>query len=144
MDVFEGLNGRGSLWGTLHCGSTPAGPCGEPEGLGSGERPCPGCGTGFHTYAVEIDRSQQPEQVRWYLDDSEYFRVSSDQVDAATRDQATHHGFFAVFDVAVGGAFPASVGGSAGTIGGDGAPGTATVSGRPMVVDYVEAATRGR
>jgi hypothetical protein len=136
VDVFEGLNGRGSLWGTLHCGSLPTGPCGEPKGFGSGEQPCAGCQSGFHTYAVEIDRSQQPEQVRWYLDGAEYFHVSSDQVDAATWDQAVHHGFFAVFDVAIGGSFPASVGG--------GTPGPGTASGRPMVIDYVEVSTRGR
>ena len=47
----------GSTFGTLHCGTNPGGPCNESTGRGSGERACPGCQTGYHTYAVEIDRS---------------------------------------------------------------------------------------
>ena len=57
IDIMEDINGRSSVFGTLHCGTNPGGPCNETTGLGSGERACAGCQTGFHTYAVEIDRS---------------------------------------------------------------------------------------
>ena len=57
IDIMEDINGLSSDFGTLHCGSSPGGPCNETTGLGSGQRACSGCQTGFHTYAVELDRS---------------------------------------------------------------------------------------
>ncbi|MCX4744555.1 SGNH hydrolase domain-containing protein [Kitasatospora sp. NBC_01287] len=133
LDVMESVNGRGSVFGTMHCGTAQGGPCQEPQGLGSGEQPCPACQGGFHTYAVEVDRSTSPEQVRWYLDGKEYHRVSADQMDPATWDQAVHHGVFLILDVAVGGKLPAAFGGSLSP---------ATEPGHPMRVDYVSVATR--
>ena len=61
IDIMEDVNGRSSVFGTLHCGpSIPGGPCNETTGLGSGEVACPGCQTGFHTYGMEWDRSVTP------------------------------------------------------------------------------------
>jgi beta-glucanase (GH16 family) len=137
IDVLEALNGRASAWSTLHCGSLPTGPCGEPAGVGSGEHPCPACASGPHEYAVEIDRARSPEQIRWSIDDTEVFHVDAAGVDPATWDAAVHHGFFVVFDVAIGGAFPGSVGGAAAAH-----PGPATVSGRPMRVEGFQVSTR--
>jgi hypothetical protein len=134
IDVMEDINGRSSAFGTLHCGTAPGGPCNENSGIGSGERACPGCQTGFHTYAYEIDRSVNPEQVRWYLDGVNYFTVNSGQVDATTWNNAIHHGFFVILNVAIGGGFPAAFGGG---------PAASTVSGVPMLVDYVAAYTSG-
>jgi hypothetical protein len=128
IDVMEDINGRSSEFATLHCGTSPGGPCNENTGIGSGERPCSGCQTGFHTYAYELDRSVSPEQIRWYLDGANFFTVSSNQVDATTWNNATHHGFFLILNVAMGGGFPAAFGGG---------PTASTVSGVPMVVDYV-------
>src|SRR5581483_11090452 len=67
VDILEDINGRSSVFGTLHCGTNPGGPCNESTGIGSGEHACGGCQTGYHTYAVQIDRSVSPEQIRWYL-----------------------------------------------------------------------------
>jgi hypothetical protein len=127
-DVMEDINGRSSVFGTLHCGVAPGGPCNEFTGLGSGEHACPGCQTGFHTYAVEYDRSVSPEQMRWYLDGAQYFSVNSSQVDATTWNNATHHGMFIILNVAMGGSFPAAFGGG---------PTGSTQSGVPMIIDYV-------
>jgi hypothetical protein len=134
IDVMEDINGRSSEFGTLHCGTAPGGPCNENNGLGSGERACPGCQTGFHTYAYELDRSISPEQIRWYLDGVNFFTVSANQVDQTTWNNATHHGFFVILNVAMGGGFPAAFGGG---------PTASTASGVPMVVDYVAAYTSG-
>ena len=134
IDLMEDINGRSSEFATLHCGVSPGGPCNETTGLGSGERACPGCQTGFHTYAMELDRSVSPEQIRWYLDGSNFFTVNANQVDATTWNNATHHGFFMILNVAIGGGFPAAFGGG---------PTGATQSGVPMVVDYVAAYTSG-
>ncbi|OLE28554.1 MAG: hypothetical protein AUG44_07130 [Actinobacteria bacterium 13_1_20CM_3_71_11] len=134
IDVMEDINGRSSEFGTLHCGVAPGGPCNEFTGLGSGERPCGGCQAGFHTYAMELDRSVSPEQIRWYLDGANFFTVNANQVDATTWNNATHHGFFMILNVAIGGSFPGAFGGG---------PTGATQSGVPMVVDYVAAYTQG-
>ena len=108
---MEDINGLSSEFGTLHCGVSPGGPCNETTGIGSGQRACGGCQTGFHTYAIEYDRSVSPEQIRWYLDGNNFFTVNANQVDATTWNNATHHGFFMILNVAIGGGFPAAFGG---------------------------------
>jgi beta-glucanase (GH16 family) len=128
VDIMEDINGRSSVFGTLHCGTFPGGPCNESTGIGSGERPCPGCQTGYHTYAVQIDRSVSPEQIRWYLDGANYFTLSASRVDATTWANAVDHPFFIIFDLAMGGGFPAAFGGG---------PFASTVSGGQMNIDYV-------
>jgi hypothetical protein len=134
IDIMEDINGLSSEFATLHCGVAPGGPCNEYTGLGSGQRACGGCQTGFHTYAMELDRSVSPEQIRWYLDGSNFFTLNANQVDATTWNNATHHGFFMILNVAIGGSFPGAFGGG---------PTASTVSGIPMVVDYVAAYTSG-
>src|SRR4029453_4904849 len=46
-DIMEDITGRSSVFGPLHCGTSPGGPCNETTGIGSGERTCSGCQTGF-------------------------------------------------------------------------------------------------
>jgi hypothetical protein len=133
-DVMEAVNGRDSVWQTLHCGEPVGGPCGEPTGIGSGEQACAGCRGGFHTYAIEFDRSVTPEQLRWYVDDRNTFTVAADRVDAVTWEKANHHGFFVILNVAVGGAFPAGFGGGATAL---------TKPGVPLLVDRVAVSTSG-
>ncbi|MFF3594532.1 acyltransferase family protein [Kitasatospora indigofera] len=134
LDVMESVNGRDSVFGTMHCGTLDGGPCQEPKGLGSGESACPDCRTGFHTYAVEVDRTAGAGQVRWYLDGREFHRVRADRMDAATWDRAVNQGQFLILNVAVGGNLPAALGG---------VPGAATEPGHPMRVQYVAVSTRG-
>ncbi len=128
VDILEDINGRSSVFGTLHCGTNPGGPCNESTGIGSGERACGGCQTGYHTYSVQIDRSVSPEQIRWYLDGSNYFTLAANRVDATTWANAVDHPFFIIFDLAMGGGFPDAFGGG---------PTAATVSGGQLNVDYV-------
>jgi beta-glucanase (GH16 family) len=134
VDILEDINGRSSVFGTLHCGTNPGGVCNESTGLGSGERACSGCQTGYHTYAVQIDRSVSPEQIRWYLDGANYFSLSANRVDANTWANAVDHPFFIIFDLAMGGGFPAAFGGG---------PNAATVSGGQMNIDYVAVYNKG-
>jgi beta-glucanase (GH16 family) len=133
LDIMEDINGRSSEFATLHCGTGSGGPCNETTGLGSGERACGGCQTGFHTYAVELDYGDSPQQLRYYLDGNNFFTVNANQVDATTWNNATQHGFFVILNVAIGGAFPAAYGGG---------PTAATTSGVPMLVDRVAVSTR--
>ncbi|MFE2105007.1 acyltransferase family protein [Kitasatospora sp. NPDC059463] len=134
LDVMEQVNGRDAVFGTMHCGVLDGGPCQEPRGLGSGDRPCGAeCRTGFHRYAVEVDLTPGAEQVRWYLDGREHHRVTAAQMDRATWDRAVNHGLFLILNVAVGGNLPAAFGG---------AVTPATEPGHPMRVDYVSVATK--
>ncbi len=127
MENTQGLN---TIWGTLHCGTSPGGPCNENTGLGS-TTSCAGttCQAAFHTYSMEWDRSVSPEAIRFYVDGANYHTVTANQVDATTWANATNHGFFIILNVAMGGAFPNAFGGG---------PDANTVSGRPMLVDYVQ------
>jgi beta-glucanase (GH16 family) len=133
-DILENINGRDSHFAAMHCGVAPGGPCNEFTGIGSGERACPGCKTGFHTYAIEYDRSTSPETLRWFRDGQNFFTVNQNQMDANTWNNATHRGFFVILNVAMGGGFPDAFGGG---------PTAATQSGVPMLVDYVSVYTSG-
>jgi hypothetical protein len=134
IDTMEDINGLSSVFGTLHCGVDPGGPCNETTGIGSGQHACPGCQTSFHTYSVIVDRSVAPEQIRWYLDGVNYFTVNASQVPAATWTNAVDHGFYIIFDLAMGGGFPNAFGGG---------PTSATQSGASMIVDNVQVSTSG-
>jgi len=127
LDVAESVNARG-LFFTLHCGTAAGGPCKEPIGLSSGELACTECRKGFHVYRVELDRTVSPEDIRFYVDGAWRFEVRQADVDTQSWDAAVHHGFLILLDVAIGGAFPTAFGGG---------PTPATVSGAPMLVDYV-------
>ncbi|MGW1564228.1 glycoside hydrolase family 16 protein [Streptomyces sp. NPDC002144] len=130
LDIMENVNGINKTWATMHCGTASGGPCNETTGLGSSTA-CPNttCQSGFHTYTMEWDRSVSPEAIRFSVDGVTYQTVTAGQVDATTWANATNHGFFVILNVAMGGAFPAAFGGG---------PTSATESGHPMLVDYVQ------
>lgn len=137
FDIMENVNGINSVWGVLHCGVAPGGPCNEFNGLAA-NRACPGstCQAAFHTYRFEWDRSVTPNAFRWYVDGQQFHSINQNQVDATTWNNMTGHaGYFILLNVAMGGAFPNGVAGFA-------TPTAATVSGRPMLVDYVAVWTR--
>jgi hypothetical protein len=135
---MENVNGIDAVWGVLHCGVNPGGPCNETQGLGA-KLACPGatCQSAFHTYAFEWDRTVTPNVLRWYVDGRQFHSVSQSQVgDSYWTSMTAHDGYHILLNVAMGGAFPNAVEGSA-------TPTAATVSGRPMLVDYVAVYTRG-
>ena len=125
IDVMENINGINTVWGTLHCGTSPGGVCNETTGLGSSTT-CPGatCQSAFHVYRIEWDRSGAVDQMRWYVDGFLYNTVNETDVDPTTWANATDHGFFIILNVAIGGSWP-------------GRPTGVTKSGIPMLVDYV-------
>ncbi|MFJ2092325.1 glycoside hydrolase family 16 protein [Streptomyces sp. NPDC087901] len=137
FDIMENVNGINSVWGVLHCGVNPGGPCNETTGLGN-SRTCPGasCQSAFHTYRFEWDRAVAPNALRWYVDDQLFHSVTQNQLDATTWANMTDHaGYFLLLNLAIGGAFPNALGGST--------PTSETVPGRPMLVDYVGVWTKG-
>jgi hypothetical protein len=136
IDIMEDINGLSREYGTLHCGTPSGGPCNETSGRGSGAVACTGCQTGYHDYAVEIDRSLSPERIRWYLDGNNFFTLLATAVDATTWANAVDHPFFIIYDLAMGGGFPNGVAGFT-------TPTTATVSGASMNVDWVAVYNKG-
>ncbi|WP_445527871.1 glycoside hydrolase family 16 protein [Streptomyces cyslabdanicus] len=130
LDIMENVQGLNTNWATMHCGTNPDGPCNETTGIG-GSTSCPGatCQAGFHTYAMEWDKSTSPEEIRFYVDDVNFHTVKADQVDATTWANATDHGYFLILNVAMGGGFPDAFGGG---------PDGGTEPGHPMTVDYVQ------
>lgn len=130
LDVMENVQGLNKTWATMHCGTSPGGPCNETTGIGNSTA-CPNstCQSGFHTYTLEWDRSVSPETLRFSVDGVVYHTVTANQMDATTWSNATNHGFFVILNVAMGGGFPGAFGGG---------PTSATEPGHPMVVDYVQ------
>jgi hypothetical protein len=132
FDIMENVNGLNAVYGVLHCGVNPGGPCNETTGIAN-NRPCPGstCQAAFHTYRFEWDNTNPAaEQLRWYVDGQQFHTINESQIAAGTWSSMTSHaGYFLLLDLAIGGAFPNALGGST--------PTAATASGVPMLVDYV-------
>jgi hypothetical protein len=143
IDIMENINGRPTAFSTLHCGVANGGPCNEPNGIGKTTENST-LQDSFHTYAMELDKSVEPNELRFYLDGRNYGTIHADQVPANTWADATDHGFFIILDVAVGGAFPWAEcnifphpGGCSGFTPFPQVVTPETVSGQPMKVAYV-------
>ncbi len=138
FDIMENVNGINTVWGILHCGVSPGGPCRETNGLGR-RAACllTTCQDAFHTYTFEWDRRATPGQLRWYVDRKLYAHVSQNQLPAATWKEVTGQGgYFLLLNVAMGGGFSYAMAGGIST------PVAATEPGHAMVVDYVAVWTR--
>lgn len=132
LDIMEDVNALSQHSTTFHCGQW-AGECHDPDGISSGLQPCDGCQTGYHTYSVTVDRRDTAaEQLRFYLDGVQTFAVNQNEVSDATWKAAVDHGFFAIFDVAIGGSYPDKVCGCT-------SPGADISSGAGMSVDWFSA-----
>ena len=131
IDMMENINGQNTVYQTLHCGYSPGGPCNETTGIGNGGVSgwSPALQGNFHVYRMEFDKSTTPNEIRWYVDGIQTWRVTADAVDPTTWANATDHGFFIILNVAIGGGWP-------------GNPTSQTASGIPMYVDYVRVYNR--
>ncbi len=143
IDILENVNGRPTAFSTLHCGVPSGGPCNETNGIG-GTTDNATLQDGFHTYAMELDRSVTPNQLRFYLDGNNFFTITQTQVPDDVWQAATDHGFFVILDVAMGGAFPWAecnffphAGGCSGSTPFPQVVTPQTVSGKPMKIAYV-------
>ena len=138
-DLAESVNGVNRNWSTLHCGYAAqwGGPCAEPVGLSNGGV-APEAGDLWgqqHLYAFEWDRSGTEDVMRWYLDSKQVHTVRESLVPADVWATLSNHaGYRLILNVAIGGQFPAALGGG---------PTAATRPGAPMFVDYVKIAYRG-
>ena len=129
FDIMEDVNALSQHSTTFHCGVW-AGECHDPDGISSGLQACSGCQTGYHTYSAIIDRTNTAaEQLRFYLDGNLTYTVNENEVSVGTWQAAIDHGFFAIFDLAIGGSYPNKVCGCT-------SPSASTSSGASMSVDW--------
>jgi beta-glucanase (GH16 family) len=107
IDILEDANGLSNHSGTFSCGPQEQGPCDQPTGLGTGLLPCPSCQQKYNVYSIVIDRRHPSfEQIRWYLNNKEFFSVSERNIGAAVWTEAVDHGFIIILDLAMGGGYP--------------------------------------
>ena len=133
IDIMEDVNSLSEVSGTVHCGTYPGGPCGEPNGIGSGLRACGGCQSGYHTYTIILNRTNPSnESITFYLDGNAYYTVTEGQVGTATWQAAFDHNLSIILDLAMGGGYPNGVCNCT-------TPTGATTSGGTMSVAYVAA-----
>ncbi|ORY65471.1 family 16 glycosyl hydrolase [Pseudomassariella vexata] len=133
FDIMENVNGLNRIWATLHCGVNPGGPCDETNGLGGNlATGCPGsnCQGNFHTYTLEVDRSQELEHLAWFVDGVLFWQVIETDVPLDVWEQTVHNPHFILLNLAMGGAFPDAIQGST-------TPVEATSSGGMYQIAYV-------
>jgi len=128
IDMMEDVNGLNEASQTLHdAANSPGHALIACPGAGSGAGS--GCQTGYHTYSVIIDRTNaSAETLQFLMDGTVESTITEASVGTTAWQQAIDHGFFIIFDLAIGGAFPAAFGGG---------PNAATASGGSLNVDYV-------
>ncbi|MEZ0066427.1 hypothetical protein ABIA32_002437 [Streptacidiphilus sp. MAP12-20] len=132
IDMMEDVNGLNQASQTLH---DSAGSSGHPliacPGAGSG------CQTGYHTYSVIVDRTNtSAETLQFLMDGTVESTVTEASVGTSAWQQAIDHGFFLIFDLAMGGNYPNGVSGTT-------TPTAATSSGASMSVGYVAVYEQG-
>lgn len=130
--MTEDVNGLDEASQTLH------------DGAGSSGHPlvaCPNagstCQSGYHTYSVIIDRTDtSAESLQFLMDGTVESTITEDSVGTSAWQQAVDHGFFIIFDLAMGGNYPNGTCGCT-------SPTSATSSGASMSVGYVAVYEQG-
>src|SRR5580693_2011042 len=126
IDMMEDVNGLNEASQTLHDASNSP---------GHALIPCPdtssGCQTGYHTYSVIINRTNtSAETLEFLMDGTVESTITEASVGTTAWQEAIDHGFFIIFDLAMGGNYPDGECGCT-------APTSATSSGASMSVGYV-------
>jgi hypothetical protein len=126
IDMMEDVNGLNQASQTLH---DAAGSSGHPliacPAAGSG------CQTGYHTYSVIVDRTNtSAESMQFLMDGTVESTITEASVGTTAWQEAIDHGFFIIFDLAMGGNYPNGICGCT-------SPTSSTSSGASMSVAYV-------
>jgi len=132
IDMMEDVNALNEASQTLH---DSAGSSGHP--LIS----CPStnstCQTGYHTYSVIVDRTNtSAESIQFLMDGTVESTITEASVGTAAWQSAIDHGFFIIFDLAMGGNYPNGICNCT-------TPTSATTSGASMSVAYVAVYEQG-
>jgi beta-glucanase (GH16 family) len=130
IDMMEDVNGLNRASQSLH---DATGGSGHPLIACQRSR----CQAGYHTYSVIINRaSTRAEYLRFLMDGRVTGTITEASVGAAAWHQAIDHGFFIIFDLAMGGNYPDGECGCT-------TPTAATSPGASMSVAYVAVYEKG-
>jgi F5/8 type C domain/Ricin-type beta-trefoil lectin domain/Putative Ig domain len=132
IDMMEDVNALNEASQTLH---DAAGSSGHPLIA------CPGagstCQTGYHTYSVIVDRTNtSAESLQFVMDGTVESTITEASVGTTAWQQAIDHGFFIIFDLAMGGNYPNGICNCT-------TPTSSTTSGASMSVAYVAVYEQG-
>jgi hypothetical protein len=132
IDMMEDVNGLNEASQTLHdAANSPGHALIACPGAGSG------CQTGYHTYSVIIDRTNtSAETLQFLMDGTVESTITEASVGTTAWQEAIDHGFFIIWDLAMGGNYPDGVSGTT-------TPTAATSSGASMSAAYVAVYEKG-
>ncbi|HZE30562.1 MAG TPA: discoidin domain-containing protein, partial [Actinoallomurus sp.] len=132
IDMMEDVNGLNQASQTLHTSATSPG-----HALTACPNTSSTCQTGYHTYTVIIDRTNtNAESLQFLMDGTVEAAITEASVGVAAWQQAIDHGFFIIWDLAMGGNYPDGICGCT-------TPTSATTSGASMSVAYVAVYEQG-
>jgi hypothetical protein len=132
IDMMEDVNVLNEASQTLHDSANSPG-----HALISCPNTSSTCQTGYHTYSVIIDRTNtSAESLQFLMDGTLESTITEASVGTTAWQQAIDHGFFIIWDLAMGGNYP-------GGICGCDTPTSATTSGASMSVAYVAVYEQG-
>ena len=126
IDMMEDVNGSNQASQTLHdaAGSSGHALIACPDTTSS-------CQTGYHTYSVIVNRTNtSAETMEFLMDGTVEETITEASVGTTAWQEAVDHGFFIIWDLAMGGNYPDGIYGST-------TPTAATTSGASMSVAYV-------
>ncbi|HTR93861.1 MAG TPA: discoidin domain-containing protein [Trebonia sp.] len=132
IDMMEDVNGLNEASQTLHdsAGSSGHALIACPDTASS-------CQAGYHTYSVIVDRTNtSAETLQFLMDGTVESTITEASVGTAAWQAAIDHGFFIIFDLAMGGNYPNGICGCT-------SPASATTSGASMSVGYVAVYEQG-
>jgi F5/8 type C domain/Ricin-type beta-trefoil lectin domain/Putative Ig domain len=126
LDMMEDVNGLNEASQTLHDASNSPG-----HALIACPNTASTCQTGYHTYSVIINRTNtSAETLEYLMDGTVESTITEASVGTTAWQEAIDHGFFIIWDLAMGGNYPDGIYGST-------TPTSATTSGASMSVAYV-------
>jgi hypothetical protein len=124
IDMMEDVNGLNEASQTLHDSA-------NSPGHALIACPTTGCQTGYNTYSVIINRvDTSAEYLEFLMDGTVEDTITEASVGTTAWQDAIDHGFYIIFDLAMGGNYPDGICGCT-------APTSATTSGGTMSVQYV-------
>jgi F5/8 type C domain/Ricin-type beta-trefoil lectin domain/Putative Ig domain len=126
IDMMEDVNGLNEASQTLHdAANSPGHALIACPAAGSG------CQTGYHTYSVIVNRTNtSAETLQFLMDGTVESTITEASVGTTAWQEAIDHGFFIIFDLAMGGNYPNGICNCT-------TPTSATSSGASMSVGYV-------
>ncbi|MFB9833617.1 discoidin domain-containing protein [Actinoallomurus acaciae] len=132
IDMMEDVNGLNQASQTLHDSANSPG-----HALIACPNTSSTCQTGYHTYTVIIDRTNtSAESLQFLMDGTVETTITEASVGTTAWQQAIDHGFFIIWDLAMGGNYPDGICGCT-------TPTSATTSGASMSVAYVAVYEQG-